>query len=605
MQFYGFLSNGCTAALVGPDASIDWLPMPRFDSPSIFTRLLGDERHGFFAITGEGVKVTGQRYLEGTNILETVMEGPSGRATICDYLTVGRTELRRLITSEMALTVMVAPVFGYGLVAPAVQPCGRGAVFQNPLEGEALVFAVCGTPSESAAPITGDPVVGRWDIPPGRYDLILRYIADDKREGSEAMAALVEDAAAVEAALEQERPHVSLQTNIKYWKDRLAAVRRGPYHAALERSLLVLYGLTYRTNGAIIAAPTTSLPETLGESRQWDYRFAWIRDGSYAAEALLAAGDPVSARRFLEFLLNCVDLQDKPFQAPFFHVDGTLIRGERDLGWLPGYRHSRPCREGNAASHQQQLDVEGDFLWTVYRYVQTTGDQAFLHFYWNLVQTITDWVAHNWHQKDASLWEFRDRDDHYTHSKLMCWVALHYGAELASMVGQTARAESWEAQATKVQAVIESRAFNTRLGFYAQALGGDKLDAAVLLMPLYGYCDANHPRFVSTVKAIEAKLVRGSWVYRYADDMLGKASHPFVLATSWLARVYLRQGEISRARRLIDGLLSNQSDLGLLGEHADIETGEPRGNFPQGFSHLGLIMAVLELDAQKAVQITA
>ncbi|MGC8489910.1 MAG: glycoside hydrolase family 15 protein, partial [Clostridia bacterium] len=528
--------------------------------------------------------------------LETELQGPDGKAVICDYLTMGRAELRRVVLTDMALTVELKPVFEYGLIAPQPREMDHGAVaFENPKGSEMLVFVPVGRCEDPNAAVSGNAVTGNWTLPPGRYDLILRYLADTGREAAEVRQQLQDEAVSAEHALQEEEPHDSLRHTIRYWKDHLVCTYDGPYRQAVERALLVLYGLQYRTNGAIIAAPTTSLPETVGESRQWDYRFSWIRDGAYMAEALLVSGDHVNARRFIEFMLSLVDLQGKPFKAPFFHIDGTLIRGEHDLGWLPGFRGSRPVREGNAATSQTQLDVEGDFLWTLYRYVHATRDREFLNFYWTSIETMVDWVAVHWDEKDASLWEFRGQDAHYTHSKLMCWVALHYGAELAEMAERRNRVDHWRKTARDVRDAIEAHGFNREKGTYVQAFGGDSLDAALLTLPLYGYCPPESERFRRTVEAIEQELLHFPWVYRYGTDMLGKAAHPFVLASSWLARVYIRQHQTDRAERLLDALLDRTTDLGLLGEHADVETAEPRGNFPQGFSHLGVLMMVLEL----------
>jgi GH15 family glucan-1,4-alpha-glucosidase len=604
VRFYGFLSNGTTAALVGADASVDFLSLPRFDSPSVFTRLLGDEGHGFYRVGLEAgpARRVEQRYVAGTNVLETVLHGPGGRVRVHDFLSVGRPELRRLVDATVPVLVELRPVFGYGLVAaaPAAVPHG-GAVYSHPLGGEALVFAIAaavgdGEGSNGAAAVAADPLRGVWHLAPGRYDLILRYLADDRREGGATVAAVVAQAVASGLDLgDEQAANAALDRHVRFWRDLPRADYDGPYRDAVARSMLVLHGLTYRTSGAIIAAPTTSLPETVGGTRQWDYRFAWIRDGSYAAEALLEAGDVVGARRFMEFLLNCVDLQGKPFRAPFFHVDGTLILGERELGWLPGFRASRPVREGNAATAQLQLDVEGDFVWLVYRYWRATGDAAFVRAYWGHLRVMVEWVADNWRLDDASLWEFRGRDGQYTHSKLMCWVALTYGAALAGAVGRADERRRWARAADEVRAAIEANAFLAASGRYGQAYGSDALDAALLTMPLYGYCDPREPRFAATLAAIERTLVQDGLVYRYADDMLGRAAHPFLLAASWLARVYARRGEAQRARRMLDGLIAQATDLGLLGEHVDEATGEPRGNFPQAFSHLGVILAALDL----------
>ncbi len=595
MRFRGFISNGATAALIDPSGTIDWLPFPRFDSPAVFCSLLGDATNGRFAISPlEETATTEQQYLSGTNILRTTLHGAKGVAQIEDYLAIGRPELRRRIQSEIPLKVELRPAFGYGMISPAVAVAQGGAVFTDPVGDEALVFVISRLSPEPAE-VTAEPFSGHWVLPAGRYELILRHVGDARRDLAETQSALGREVADAEADLTSEN-RSPLARNAAYWRDRPKCSYDGPYRDAVERSLLVLRGLTYRTTGAIIAAPTTSLPELPGGSRQWDYRFSWIRDGAYSAEALLAAGDTVAARRFVEFTLQCVDVQGKPFQAPFFHVDGTLIRGERELGWLRGFMESRPCREGNAATQQLQLDVEGDFLWLVYRYIATTNDTTSLRAWWDLILALVGWVERNWRVKDASLWEFRGQDADYTHSKLMCWVALHYGADLADRVGDTATAERWKRAASDVRQAIEQHGFDATLGHYVQSFGGNTLDAALLMMPLYGYVDARDERFAATLTAIEKRLVHGNWVYRYGDDMLGEAAYPFVLATSLLARVHLRRGEKARAQELLEALIGSATDLGLLAEHFDVKSGEPRGNFPQAFSHLGIVLTALEIE---------
>ena len=600
MKFYGFISNGSTAALIDPYGSVDWLPLPRFDSPSVFTRLLGGDDAGMCSIVPTEACTASQAYVEGTNILRTTLSCGNWRLEITDFLSVGRSELRRLVRSDVPFEVHLRPRFGYGLVAPAVSPDNRGVLFRNPLGEEALLFTI-GSHSGTQV-LFEDALSGMWRLPKGSYDIILRYVGDSRRDLTETAQAVAQEALQAEEDLAAEREHRTYQNNLRYWRNTTRLNYDGPFRKAVERSLLVLRGLTYRTTGALIAAPTTSLPELPGGSRQWDYRFAWIRDGAYSAEALLSAGDRAATRRFIAFMLECVDLQGKPFQAPFFHVDGTLIRGERDLDWLRGFLDSRPCREGNAATGQLQLDIEGDFLWVVYRYIKESGDKESLSAWWQLIRAIVDWVAENWQVADASLWEFRGQDAQYTHSKLMCWVALHYGAELATMASEDALAlaRKWQATAEQVRRAIEERGFDHRSGHYTQAFGdGGKLDAALLMLPLYGYCDAREERFESTLAAIERELVHGHWVYRYASDMLGAAAFPFVLSTSHLARVHILRGELDRAEELLRGLIGSATDLGLLAEHCDMESGNPRGNFPQAFSHLGIVMAAVELDAAR------
>lgn len=602
MKFYGFLSNAHSAALLGPNGSIDWLSFPRFDSPAIFAHLLGTEDNGYFRIYPEDPAEVSQQYVPNTNIVTTTWESDRGRAIIHDYLAIGRSELRRLIKSDLALVVELRPRFHYGLIHPAAKAVDSGAIFRNPMARESLVFVVNGKPLLASHKVNKDVHQGIWHLPPGHYELVLQYIADDEDRLVEAADNLIEQSVALEADIAHEALNTSLAHTMAYWQHRVNQLPpyEGPHREAFVRSLLVLEGLTYRTNGAIIAAPTTSLPETIGETRQWDYRFAWVRDGSYAAEALLSAGNAVACRRFLEFLLNSIDLQGKPFQAPFFHVDGTLIRGEHELDWLPGFQGSVPCREGNAATRQLQLDIEGDFLWSVWKYFDVTGDIGFIRNYWYILQTTIDWVAHNWQQEDASLWEFRDQDARYTHSQVMCWVALHYGADLALAIQEDDKViAKWRTAADKVRDAIEQHGYNASAGHYTQSFGGDTVDAALLVMPLYGYCEPDDPKFMGTLQKIEDVLLKDFWVYRYAGDMLGSAAHPFVLASFWLARVYIQLERIEDAEKILHGMMKNQTDLGLLGEHADEATGTPRGNFPQGFSHLGLIMTLLDLSRAK------
>ncbi len=579
MHFYGFISNSYTSALVTPSGSIDWFPAPRFDSGAVFCRLLDLENGGFFQVQPADSHRTSQTYLPGTNILETVFHTQEGKAVITDYLVIGRPEIRRLAVTTIPLTAAVQPVFAYGHV-PSVRKKENGSwVFLNPSGADALVLTF--RPGEGIFFHNG-----LWHLPPGRWEMILRYSTHWVQEGH-APGDLGPPAAD------------TLRHTVNYWREAVAfSSYRGPHRAAMERSLLVIKGLTYRTTGAIIAAPTTSLPEVLGEARQWDYRFAWIRDGAYAAEALLAAGDLVGARRFLEFVFNLVSLSGKPFPNPFFQVDGTASLGERELPWLAGFRGSAPVRVGNAATAQNQMDVEGAFLWAVEGYFARTGDHFFLRDYWWAIDKIVSWVAANRDLPDASLWEFREREAHHTHSRLMVWVALKAGARLAAALGHQARAALWRLAAREAEDTIWKFAFSPVTGRFQQSFESPALDCALLTLPLYGFLRARDPRFTATLEAIEKHLVSGPFVFRYREDMLGHTRHPFLLASFWLARVYLRQGKRGKAAGIIAHVLDEATtDLGLMGEHFDRQTDEPRGNFPQLFPHAALVLALLELAA--------
>jgi len=579
MQYYGLLSNSHTAALLSPEGSVDWLPFPRFDSPAVFARLLGGARNGYFVIRPTVPYTVNQQYIEDTNILVTRFQatgdGATGEATITDYLAIGSQELHRVVETDLPLELVIRPVFANGLIAAGLVLTETGASYEDPISGQSVQLMLTGDGAHYVSS------TDQWALKPGHYDVRLIYHPD---------------ANCPELDVDEEAgAGHGLARNVQYWRRLARTSYQGPFLQQLKRSLLVLHGLSYRTNGAIIAAPTTSLPEQVGGKRQWDYRFAWVRDGCYAAEALLVSHESVAARRIIDFFINTVDLQGKPFKAPFFRVDGTLIRYERDLNWLNGFRGSRPVRDGNGATSQLQLDIEGALIWAMWRYYEECQDKEWLASYVDALESILGWVSENWEQVDCSLWEFRGEDDHYTHSKVMCWVSLHYGSRLMSAAGRDEVAARYQSVADTVRARVEARGFNQKLGIYTQRFEGDTVDAALLTLPLYGYVAADDPKFLNTLKRMEQDLVQHPWVYRYRNDMMGEAAHPFILASYWLARVYMRLGRREEAQRLLSDLLQYTTDLGLLGEHVDTETFEPRGNFPQGFSHLGAILAILEL----------
>lgn len=570
-SYYGWLSNAYTSALISPAGSVDWWPVPRFDSESIFSRMLDDRDGGTCSLRPADGGQARQSYLDGTNVLLTEWDSPHGRAAVTDFLTVGRPELRRVVSTHVPLELSCAPRFQTGRTLAAVEPRPDGAVFRDPVGEDALRLVCRG----AAVPRS----IGCWILPPGRHEVVLRYERHYAGDGPGTAEALHLGVAARRVA--------------RFWRSLAAGAYEGPYAAGVNRSLLVLRGLTFRTTGAPVAAATTSLPEVPGGVRQWDYRFVWIRDGSYAAEALLLAGDTVAARRFIEFLFSSVDLVGKPFPCPFLRVDGTLDLGERDCLWLRGHRDSRPVRLGNSATWQNQLDIEGDFLWLIWRYWHVTGDSALVRESWWAIRAICNWVADNFRRRDASLWEFRDYPARYTHSALMCWVALRCGAQLAAGLGKGADGERWRSAAAAVAGDI----LRAARGRFRQRLHGGGSDASLLCLVLYGFVTPGDVRWQRTLAEIESTLVADGLVFRYKTDALGPARYPFTMASFWLARAYLRAGRIEAAAATLDRVIACATDLGLWAEHYDPEAGEPRGNFPQLFPHAGMVTAAHELKA--------
>ncbi len=574
-HFYGFISNGQTAALVSTHGSIEWLPLPQFDSDAVVSRMLDDEVGGYFALRPETSFRADQSYVPGTNVLETRLQTPSGNATITDYLVIGRAELRRLVRSDVPLIVECRPRFRYGQSLAAHEELADGAIYRDPQDTAAVLLFLRGS---HPGPIDRE----RWLLPPGEYELVLRYTPDLEKE-REQLLELDDD------------PEQTLRDAVHYWRSAPLPSIPGPLGAAFERSVLTMRGLTSRASGAVLAAPSTSLPEQLGGTRNWDYRFVWVRDASYAAEAFQLVGDMSAARRLIDFLLGAVQMTGKPFLSPFMRIDGTFSLGERELRWLSGHRGSRPVRVGNAASAQLQLDVEGDLLWAIWRYVRESNDVDFVREKWWAIERLVTWSTENWQRPDASLWEFRGTPQRYTHSLVLCWVAIQTGVHLGRLVGREDVARRWAEAAHDVAADVHALCYDPDLGRYTQGVGLPNVDAALLCLPLYGFASPDDPRWQRTLAAIERDLVEDGLVYRYRADEMGTARHPFTLGSTWLARTYLRSGELPRAAATLERLVASATPLLLWGEHVDPQEGEQRGNFPQLFPHAGFAAAVAEL----------
>lgn len=577
-SFYGFLSNSYTNALVSSQGVIEWLPFPRVDGDAVFCRLLDANRGEFFSIKPMIHFDSSVRYAGLSNIIETHFETAQGQARLRDFLAIGENTLWRIVDTEIPLELICRPTFEFGSTNPAYHITDKGAVFLHPTDSVGLVLTINGPMKKAER--------GRehWEIGPGQVEVILRYSIDYTRERS-MLERAVADARVVE------------QATLAFWENSMVPYQ-GDFADEFRRSLLVVRGLTYRTNGSLVAAATTSLPEVVGQSRQWDYRFVWVRDGAYGAEALLLAGDPVGCRRFLEFMLNTVSLTNKPFSAPFFQVDGIRSHGERELLWLAGYQHSRPVRIGNAATDQVQMDIEGDLMWVVFLYWQKTGDKVFIRNYWWAINALSSWVADNWQTPDASLWEFRDDDDHYLHSRLMSWVTLKVGAVLARRVMNCHDiSDQWDHKASDISKAIWEDYKASDRNYFSQGPRHRYVDAALLTMALYGFVSVDAPEFLGTLSEIESSLVDHGRVYRYREDNMGPAEYPFTLAGFWLARVYLRKGDRTRADEIIRAQLDGMTDLGLFAEHIDPATNEPHGNFPQLFPHAALITTLMERNA--------
>ncbi len=392
----------------------------------------------------------------------------------------------------------------------------------------------------------------------------------------------------------------ALEETRRYWTDWSGRLQyRGGYREEILRSILSLKLLTFAPTGAIVAAPTTSLPEAIGGGRNWDYRLSWIRDSQFVLTAFMRCGYFEEARRFFQFVRNATNGPAERLQI-LYDIHGQRAGREVRLNHLEGYRCSRPVQVGNAAGRQKQSDIFGELLNCIYIYCQTAGSEAENkergHEMWPMAQAIADHVVQHWREPDQGIWESRGRPRHYVHSKAMCWTALDRAIRLASLVEMTDDGKCWRQERDTIFQSIVTEGFNTKMRAFVQSYGSEVLDAAVLRLPLQGVIAAADPRMRSTVENLEGALLKNGLLYRYADRQREAGEGAFTSCTLWLINYYVLLGEMKRARELLDHLLSFRSGPGLFSEEIDPGTGEQLGNFPQALTHAALISAILHVE---------
>jgi GH15 family glucan-1,4-alpha-glucosidase len=579
---YAAIGDARTVALVARDGSVDWLCLPDLDSPSVFAAVLDAERGGRFELRPDVPAQAQRRYLPDTNVLETTFTTAGGIVRITDAMALPSRELgptRELIrqvdgiAGEVPMRWSVTPAFGYGAVPPRIGRRGRVPVAIGPRDA----LAVCSWDAGEAQ-IDGDAIFGRFDAV----------------EGGSALIALC--AAHQEPLVFPRREHVQarLEATIAYWRG-WAAQRAydGPWRDAVIRSALALKLLFHAPSGAIAAAATASLPEEIGGERNWDYRFCWVRDSAFTLEALLHLGCPGEAEAFFWWLLHASQLSH-PRLRVLYRLDGGERAPERSLE-LHGYRGSQPVRVGNDAAAQTQLDIYGDLLQTALIYTDAGGrlDPET----GRRLAGIAELVCRIWHEPDSGIWEVRSRPQHFTHSKMMCWIALDRAVRL-SEAGHipSGRASAWRREALAIHDFVETRCWSDRLDSYTRHAGADELDASLLLGVLLGYESSAPGRLPATVNALRRELGRGPLLTRYSgDDGLQGTEGAFLCCSFWLADALARVGQLDAAGELMTELTVLAGDVGLYAEEVDPRTNELLGNIPQGLVHLALINAAVSI----------
>jgi GH15 family glucan-1,4-alpha-glucosidase len=582
IEDYGLIGDLETAALVDHRGSIDWLCVPRFDSGAIFAALLGGPENGRWAIQPEGdFEPTGRRYRGDTLVLETELETPSGVVRLIDFMPPRglRPEVVRIVEGVRGRVPMEMELvlrFDYGSIVPWVRTvegtlvaiAGPDAVLlRTPVEHEGRNLST----HASFAVAEGErvPFVLRWT--PSHEPLPSR--------------------------LDPER---MLADTIAFWEEWAApCTRAGAWHDAVVRSLVTLKALTYAPTGGIIAAPTTSLPEAIGGVRNWDYRYCWLRDATLTLLALIRAGYVDEARAWRDWLLRAIAGSPDDVQI-MYGVAGERRLTEMELPWLAGYEGSQPVRIGNDASNQLQLDVYGEVVEALYR-ARSRGLEA-SDDAWRLTLKIFDWLESGWRHEDEGIWEVRGPRRHFTHSKVMAWVAFDRAVKTVERFGREGPVDRWRAVREEIKTEVLREAYNVELDSFVQYYGADRLDASLLLVPLVGFLPATDERVVGTVRAIERNLLRDGFVERYRADVenvgvdgLPPGEGVFLPCSFWLVAVLAQQGRRDDALALFERLLALRNDLGLISEEYDPESGRLVGNFPQAFTHLALVETAFTL----------
>ncbi|MEK9912528.1 MAG: glycoside hydrolase family 15 protein [Flavobacteriaceae bacterium] len=579
---YGIIGNGASGALISKDGSVDWLCLPHFASPSVFANIL-DSNAGSLGIEVQKDVSIKQSYLENTNILKTHFETDEWAFEILDFMPRYQKvtgsyyyppELTRIIKplrGTPEFEVQYNPRLEYSKDETITH--NKGTYLISILENEEQYDALY-----LYANIPFGSIINREKITLSST-VFITISYNEKLDHTDL-----------------EKAWYDFDLTKAYWLNWVQRTKEFSYYnKEIRRSALTLKLLSYDKTGAIIAALTTSLPETIGEVRNWDYRFCWIRDSSMVIKILSQLGHRKIVRRFIDYIIDLIPEKDEKLQIMYgIHSEQELT--EETLEHLSGYHNSKPVRIGNDAYHQKQNDIYGILMDAIYvELEQFSNDFERKEELWEVVKNIVWIVSHNWEKPDKGIWEFRGEDKHFTFSKVLCWVALDRAIKIAQLLNKNK--PKWYKVRDQIKEQIEEKAWNDEVHAYTQYYGSTALDASVLLMEQYGFIDPNDPRFVATVKSTERELLKDGLMYRYKnEDDFGEPSSSFTICTFWFIRSLIKIGEVEQAKKYFDQLLTYSNHLGLFSEDIDFKTKRLLGNFPQAYSHLALIDTAIQFN---------
>ncbi len=567
----GIIGNCKSAALIDSQAKVVWACLPDFDSPSAFASLL-DPKGGYFSVeTPSSAKIT-QKYLPATNILQTTFDDGENAFAVIDFMPRYREGTDHLRSVEIFR--YLKPLKGSPQVKVKFEPK------LNYAKGETVLRKY----SDFIRAINGVEDLFLYS------DMSLEHVLNQKAFTLKKDHFLLMTYHEKVSIPKMDYVYEQFQKTKQYWENWSSNCRLpGYYDEEVLRSALVLKLLTYEDTGAVIAAVTTSLPEVLGEERNWDYRFCWLRDASLMLEALKSIGHFEEARSFIRFLLRILESKQSTIQI-VYGIRGSRNLEEKILDYWEGYKSSKPVRIGNHAWTMKQNDIFGEVVHAIYLYYFHYKFEKITEEVWSLVKFLVATILRDWKSEDAGIWEYRQQKAHFTFSKMLSWVALDRGVRIAKSLNKEYISQEWAEGAAEVRQDIERKGWNAELQSYTQAYGDKNFDASLLTAERYGFLKCDDTRWISTVQQTANALMKNRYVFRYVNkDDFGRPKSAFIVATLWMAKALFSIGEKQKARDIFEHLLSKSNSLGLLSEDIDPQSGELLGNFPQAYSHMAVI----------------